>query len=571
MNILEESKRKIASLKSIQTNRLNPYSDSSLNIVQRRARGLARARNYSTPMTRYSSVDSTTMYDAFLNPLIDKQHLEFPKDRVKRNERFWDYFQHQPLLSHGIRLLVEFPISNFTLVHKDPMLEDFWNALAEKLDLLTLLLNVGIQYYVLGEAIPFGFVDDPVNPSIWTDFILLNPDWATIHRSPIVRPRNNGSFGKYSIVYDFHRDPSLRKIVDNGKNNPTTKDLYAQIPEDILNSVRSGKPMKLPDLQASYFQRIGNYFTGRGESIIQSCVLPLMYSDKLREAQYQIADRHIAPTEIYKIGEAGQPAMPEELEAFDDAMQSVWNGSNKAIIWHHALQAEWLGATGKILPLLPEYQYIEKQLLTSLGLSEAFVFGSGPTFANASVSLEVLCSRFLTFRQTLENFMKYQIFTPICSWNKLYKKKDAYENPSKYKVKTHDVEYELPEIKWDKQNLREDREKINMIANQVSTGALPYEILWLALNQDPKMIKEKLQQQLKEMPDAPNVMAKKSIGKGEGLPGEFGSGMPLVGSPELGVGGEIMEEPGTDLMGGEGESETVPPESSQEIGLPTSI
>jgi len=985
MSVITDTKKMMSAMNAMSTKSLDPYSDSSLKLVERRAKGFTRARDYSTPMTRYGSVDSTSMYDTFANPLIDRQHLEFPKDRIKRNERYWDYFQHQPLLAHGIRLLVEFPISNFRLVHEDPMLEDFYNTVSEKLDLLTLLLNVGVQYYVLGEAIPFGFVDNPENPKMWTDFILLNPDWATINRSPVVRPRNNGSFGKYSIVYEFHKDPALKKIVTNGPKNPITKDLYSQIPEDILNAVRSGKPLKLPDLQASYFQRIGNYFTNRGESIIQSCVQPLMYGDKLRESQYAIADRHVAPTEIYKIGEPGQPATAPELAAFDDAMQSIWNGTNKAVIWHHALQAEWLGAGGKILPLRPEYDYIQKELLTALGLSEAFVYGSGPclredheiltedgwvhlpdvpdgtqlmtynkdtgkselqhfirrivqdydgdlihfdsnkidcvvtpnhrmltkvrksrykegedgvfgkakivdgklqcvicgelferknnigvipsvcsedckaernrrtsknteeyyedwevlpaedikthyklpvkadwdgaseltevdidgrkfdlksylrfagwyvtegwsngkrlglsqaahkdeigifdadvssffgqdgilryesghprhridmieyitkaedaiiakhfsdewgcrsfekkipkwakqlptsylkelidvmllgdgnkramrkskegeeryntyltispqladdmqeivwktgrapimnydntagnvayfadnkkatsnydklavmwsdgdycglepvilkdtinsiphndkvycyqvpneflvvrrngkilivgnTFANASVSLEVLVSRFLTFRQTLENFLLKQIFQPLCIWNNLVKPKKKYDKPSKYNVKMGVQDYELPEIKWDKQNLREDRERINMIMGMVETGKLPVEMLWTALNMDPTMVREKLKLQLKNMPDAPNILKTETTGTESSLPGDV---PPMFSGGDIGggdIGGDIG---GIDLVGeGDAVSETVPPESSGDIGMPVSI
>jgi hypothetical protein len=581
MGVISDTKKIMQALKS-PVRQSNIYDSGVLDKIKSRSNGFVRrgVNNNGNPMSRYGQGDTgsggmTTIYEPFLNPLIDRQHLEFPKDRVKRNERFWDYFSHDAILNQGIRLLVEYPISNFTLVHEDHELEDFYNETAERLDLLALLMNIGIQYYVIGEAIPFGFVDNPADPHMWTDFILLNPDWATIHRHPAIRPRSNGSFGKYSIIYEFHRDPSLRKIIETGPSNPATSDLFKQVPEDILKSVKQRLPIKLPDVQASYFQRIGNYFTGRGESVIQSCLLEMMYRDKLREANYAIIDRHASPTEFYKIGETGQPATAEELEAFDSAMQSVWNGFNKAVIWHHALQVDWQSGNGKTIPVVPEMQFIEKRVLSALGLSEAFFYGSGPSFANASVSLEVLICRFLTYRQTMENFLLKQIFQPLCIWNNLYEEPKK-STPDKYRVRNQSRKMKLPTIKWDKQNLREDREKINMLAGFCASGVIPYEMLWQSLNLDKNMVMEKLKKQLEQIPNAPNILTVQT-GPGKGLPGEQ-MGLPGgigggIGTPEAGFGGEMEG----DLMGGEGPvtgapgAEVIPPEAHEEPGLPTSV
>lgn len=359
--------------------RMSRGSEPSSNPMQLYGNMLREAQ-FGTSQTSSESL----IYEPYLNPLIDKQHLEFPADRQRQNQRFWDYFLHDPLLSAGIRLLVEFPLSNFKLVHDDPELEDLYNEIGEELDLLNLVLNMGIQYYVLGEVLPFGFVDNPQSPRVWTDFILLNPDWAIIHRHPVARPVGKGSFGKYSILYAFYKEPGLRKIINDGPHSKATSDLFRQIPIDILNSVKSREYVKLPDVQCSYFPRIGNYFTGRGESIIKSCILPMMYRDKLRAGQYTIVDRHITPTEFYMVGETGQPATADELEALDTALQGIWNGPNKALVWHHALKIQFEGASGRILPLQPEFQYVEQQVLTALGLSRAFLYGEGPCIFGTS-------------------------------------------------------------------------------------------------------------------------------------------------------------------------------------------
>jgi len=552
--------------------------DHIMKKIERKANTarVASGQDTSNPMHQYlqnsnmtRSAQNTLIYEPYMNPLIDKQHLEFPADRMRQNQRFWDYFLHDPMLSMGIRLLVEFPLSNFTLSHPDPELEDLYNEVSEELDLFNLILNMGIQYYVIGESIPFGFVDNPANPKIWTDFILLNPDWAIIHRHPTARPRGHGSFGKYSILYAFYKDPSLRKIVEDGPSSKSTGDLYRQIPNDILLSVKNRTYMRLPDIQTGYFYRVGNYWSGRGESIVKSCVMPLMYRDKLREGQYVIVDRHITPTEFYMIGETNQPATVEELEAFDGAMQGIWNGANKALIWHHALRIQWEGATGRLLPLQPEFQYVEQQVLTALGLSRAFLYGEGPTYANASVALEVLVSRFITFRQQLEKLLLNQIFAPMCIWNGIYKETpDSVKEESKYKFMKRKRALDLPTIKWDKENLREDREKINMIAGFAERGVLPFEELWKQLNLDPKAMREKLKEQLTDLPGAANILKGSELGGG--LPGEIappmmGGGMGAAPTP---VGEPAFEggiEEGGDL------SEVIPPESHKEPSLPTSL
>ena len=237
-----------------------------------------------------SGATSSSVFNTFFSPFRVRSSIEAPTKRKDLNEWYRFYYKHDPIVGTAIDLHVEFPLSSFSITHDDPEIERFFNDVKEETNLEYILFLMGLEYYVVGECFPFGFVDNPADPKTWTAFILLDPDFIRINTHPFVRGRKN-----FNIM--MKPDADLKKIVTNGPKDKNTGPLYHDLPPDIIDLVKKNKDIPLEPLQVSHVKRTGNPFNVRGESIISRVMFSLMYRDKLKDAQWAIADRHVCHDE----------------------------------------------------------------------------------------------------------------------------------------------------------------------------------------------------------------------------------------------------------------------------------
>jgi hypothetical protein len=96
----------------------------------------------------------------------------------------------------------------------------------------------------------------------------------------------------------------------------------------------------------------------------------------------------------------------------------------QTIIWHYGINIEFYGATGKILPLYPEFERIQKLKFIGMGISDALMTGSAGTYASAFVSLEILRQRYLNFQLKLQLFID-DLFRAVSQMCGFYKTTDV--------------------------------------------------------------------------------------------------------------------------------------------------
>lgn len=505
-----------------------------------------------------SGVASDSVFNSFFSPFRTRSSVEQPTKRKDLNEWYRYYFKHHPLVGTSLELHTEFPLSGFHLEHEDPGVEAFFNDIKEDLNLEQFVIMAGLEYWVVGEFFPFVFVDDVNDPTKWDQITLLDPDYIKINTHRFVR-------GDKNFVISLKPDADLKKIVNNGPNSTETGDLYKALPSDIIDAVKSSKDIMLPQVQVSHVKRSHNPFNVRGESIIARVLHTLMYEAKLHDAQYTIADRHVTPKEFYMIGEPGDPADQGEINNFRALLDQTYNNPNQSIIWHHALRIQWEGANGRILPFQSEYDQIQKDLLNGLGISEGFVNGSGPTYSNASVALDVLISRYIVFREKMEQWLKNSIFAPICKMHGIYKKTNA-ELDHRFHIKRADEKYDLPKVMWNKTNLRDDNQKIALYERLMEKNLIPGEMLLKLVNINPNVAKQGLKREREEkkkdpmsslglpvapqeptpdmplppeLPSLPEGIPEIPVAEGSGLPGQ-----PAIEEGPLTTGNDMPSGPG---------------------------
>jgi len=505
--------------------------------------GVARAAGMRRSAGRRATSGYTLdrVYDVPFNPFRNRQAVETPRNLSELRNRYRYYYEYEPLVASAIDLHRDFPLSGFRLTHSDESVQRFFNDVVEKLNLFDFILQMGHEYWAVGEVFTFGFLDDPSDPTMWTGFILLDPDYVDLAGTKLAT-------GPEETELKLRFDDSIARIVENGPNHPDTGEAYKKIPQDVMDYVKAGKSMPLNSLQASHIKRSGNPHDLHGESIIKRVLHILAYRDKLRDAQVTVADRHCSPKEFYFVGNDEQPADDEELADFANALSASWMDPNQALIWHHAVNVQIIGTADKILPLQSEFDALENELLAGLMMSRSFMFGE-TTYANASVALEVLISRYITYRQRIERWLINHVFAPLCQFHGIYKQRDEGKVQERFK-KYYDKQegekpLDLPEIKWDKTELRNDMERIRMLEALADKGWIPRAYVLQASNIDPdaanKVLASERRQYEKQLEQAAPQAAPGVIPPPTGAGGGSSTEGP-GGLPPLPTGGEAVED-----------------------------
>lgn len=469
---------------------------------------------------------SQSVFGSFFSPFRIRPSIESPTKRKDLNEWYRYYYKHDPVVGTAIDLHATFPLSRFSVEHDDPRVAEFFNDQIEELNLHEFLIQMSLEYYIVGECFPFGFLDDVTDPSAWSKFILLDPDKIRLNYHAFAE----GSGNPYSIK--LQPDADLLTIVERGPNDKTTGVLYQNLPADVVDYVKAKQDIPLDMLQVSHFKRSPNYFNVRGESVLSRIMQDLMYLDKLRDAQWAIADRHITPREFYLIGEPDYPADQSEIDAFQNMLSLQWNQPNQAYVWHHAVKIQWEGASGRVLPLQPEFEFIEKRVLAGLGINKSMIHGEGPSYSNASVALDVLIARYMLYREKMERWLLEAVFRPLCKMHDIYKVKpaDAY---GRIKVKNKKRLPDLPRIAWDKPQLRDEMTKIMLYERLVQSGLVPRKMLYRLLNMSPKQVREEFMEQHKQDGEDRQKAMEQQMEQQQAMAAAMGGGN-VAGLPSMG-------------------------------------
>lgn len=224
------------------------------------------------------------------------------------------------------------------------------------------------------------------------------------------------------------------------------------------------------------------------------------------------------------------------------------------IIWHHGLQVEIIGTKDKIWNLIPEFDWVEKRILTALFTNEAITHGSGPTYSNASVAMRAMMHRYLLMRDQLSTWMRDKIWKPIATAREYYKTDSTNSAPEHIRKQGKYYALDLPRPKWKKLNLLDNQSQQQYMMTLRDKMQLDHKTLMEMFDFDPAVIVQRLKEEEGKIIDPAYIKARATMsGKDEGaeqiLKGAKGSEMEVakVEKPRKGL-------PGVEEEGGLGEA-----------------
>lgn len=446
----------------------------------------------------------------FYDPEITTTAIYLPRQIKQKNRWKRWFYDHDEMVGAVLDLHAELPYSKAEIMVDDPSIKRHVEECMENTKFFSHLPLIDLEYLKMGEV----FIHTPWDASkgMWSHIILHNPDFVEVRFSP---------FADSESSIELVPDDELKSLLHSTK--PEEQQLKKKIPKDIVRRVLTGKNILLDSREITHIARKSNPYDVRGTSIIERLFRLLMFEDKLREAQITIADNFIYPLKIFKLGDPQKGWIPNESHqrALAQMLQQAAFDPNFALIYHYALQVEYVTVADKILKLDNEWEEINKKKMIALGVSQQFLNGD-TTYASANVGLQTQLARYKAKRDLFEvRWINDKFFRGMAERNEWYQH-DAKEIVGHYRVKRSEEERKkrliLPKMIWHKKlMMRDDQAYLNFLHNVYAQGKGPVSaitvLLSMGLDLDDELVKKKYQRAMEERigeyihPPAPAKMA----------------------------------------------------------------
>jgi len=457
------------------------------------------------------------------SPLWLNSNLNLPRDKATINAWCRSFFALNPFVQNAISLHSTYPISKLNIKCHNKKVEDFFGQMADEIDLINVCIQVAQEYWTLGETFIYGELDE--RTAKWSRLLIQNPDYMNVQRSVV----------SGDPIISLRPDENLKKICTS--NSPAAVQQRQQLDRGIIEHVKKGENIPLSNFYISHLAKTNSPYEVRGTSLIVSIFRDLMLFDKLREADYAIADNMVTPLTLVKIG-GGQDnykPTPADLEAWKEVFSQAQYDKDFKIFTHEAVTVEKVGSGQAIFDTSSKIERLIKNIYVGLMVPSVIMDGGGDvTYSNGGITLDVLRQRYMSFREKLSQWLRRKIFAPIAKIN------DFYEIIEGQKVLI------VPEIEWNHMSLFDMSDYINNLI-QLANGeakTISKQTLYRSLGLDYDDEKSKMH---KEMIDEA-IRAKELAALGV---------MPLEDLRSLGD-GDVIKEPITGPLPGENTGETVP-------------
>jgi len=263
----------------------------------------------------------------------------------------------------------------------------------------------------------------------------------------------------------------------------------------------------------------------------------LLYEDKLREVQYAIADHHITPVQLWKIGspESGYMPTADDLNDFRALLQAGAHDPLFTIVSHAAVQLELIGYTGSLLPVIPEFDWVEQRVLTALYTNKSMTSGEGPAVqAGAVVAMKVIQGRYQTKRTKIARQLRDRLFKRVAFANEIYEEPNAKAQLNhQWRRAKKDRKLMVPDIEWEfKLDLTDESQRVNFLVQLRSNSDLPMRTLCEILDLDYDKVKKYFKEEEgtpfdKVYQQARTTNATQTVEQGGGMKGVGGE----IGAP----------------------------------------
>ena len=322
------------------------------------------------------------------------------------------YILH-PVIGSCVDIFSKYPLTGMEVsCPKDPKIADFYSDLfLNQLDYEDFLIDIGREYWTVGEAWPFGTFNELLG--VWEDDELLQPDDIKVIRSPFLRePR-----------FEMRLPETIRKILSERKPILEYNQLIQAYPEmatmplgDIVSDEDTRAWMPVSNMLLTQLRFKGDTFHERGVPILLRAFRSVMQEEMLNAAQDAIASRLYTPLILAKLGASATDLgtqvpwipTPGDLDNFNEALNAALAADFRVMVHHFAVSMENVFGRENVPDLSADFERITEKILQTFGLSKTMLSGgsSGETYAADALNRDLISQLLTTYQKRLKRFFK---------------------------------------------------------------------------------------------------------------------------------------------------------------------
>lgn len=313
------------------------------------------------------------------------------------------YITH-PVIASAIDVYSKYPLTGMELVCKDDALVEFYTQLFfEDLDYEDYLIDIGREYWTVGEAWPLGSFNETLG--IWEDDELMNPDDIDVIRSPFLKePR-----------FEMKLPETLRNVLETGEPRWEYEALMRTYPE-LKNFLGPDKRMPVSNVLLKQLKFKADPFFPRGLPILMRGFRAILQEEMLNAAQDAIASRLYTPLVLAKLGASATdlgtqtPWIPTDgdLAAFEESLDAALAGDFRVLTHHFATDLKTVFGR-EILPnSTPEFDRLTEKQLQVFGLSKTMLSGAGQgeTYAADAINRDLISQLLTSYQRLIKRFFR---------------------------------------------------------------------------------------------------------------------------------------------------------------------
>ncbi len=458
------------------------------------------------------------------SPLWLNSNLNLPRDRATINAWCRSFYALNPIVQNAINLHSTYPISKLNIRCPNKKIERHFNEMIEETDLINICIQVAQEYWLLGESFVYGELSEDSRK--WERFVVQNPDYITIQKSPIAS----------EPIISLRPDENLRRIVFSNKSSDISQ--RNQLNPNIIEHIKSGRNIPLDNFFVSHLARKPAPYEVRGTGLPVCVFRQLMLFDKLRESKFAQADGMINPMTLIKVGSADYKPTFTDLEMWRETFEAAQYDKDFKIFTHEAVDVQKIGSGAGIYDISGDVTQLLKEIYIGLMVPQVLMEAGDITYANGGVALDVLRQRYMSFRNMMSAWLKRKVFAPISKINDFYE----YSNNEKKLI--------VPEVEWNHMSLFDASDYINVLVSlsgekkNVSTQTL-YKSLGLEWEEEQRkmrqeniaaVIYEKEQESMKKM----SLNELRALGEDDEIPEISETPLPGEGNESSPAGDDSM-------------------------------
>jgi hypothetical protein len=315
-------------------------------------------------------------------------------------------YQTHPIIASCIDIYTKYPLLGMELTCKDEQITSFYEDLfftEEGLNYNEFLLDVGREYWTVGEAWPFATFNESLG--VWDDEELFNPDDVHVQRSAFLKdPR-----------FLIRLPETIREIMQ--KRSPAWEfEKLTKVYPELARYAGQDDMMPVSNILLRQMKFKADTFSKRGIPILMRAMRAIMQEEMLNAAQDAVADRLYTPLVLVKLGASatdlgtGAPWIPtqDDLEEFMESLDAALAADFRALVHNFAVTMEPVFGRENMPDMTADFERLESRILMAFGMSQTMLNGasSGETYAADALNRDLVSQLLTTYQDMIKRHFR---------------------------------------------------------------------------------------------------------------------------------------------------------------------